>query len=68
MVIDFENFARENWTTLVPEHPTDVLDWAACVAGDKLVLCYTHDVKVRDALHAGNAHILISSGMVREQI
>ncbi|BES94985.1 serine-type exopeptidase activity [Nesidiocoris tenuis] len=61
VVIDFENFARENWTTLVPEHPTDVLDWAACVAGDKLVLCYTHDVK--NILHV---HSLVDGSFIQE--
>lgn len=46
VTIDFTNPAPENWTTLVPEHEKDVLDWATPVAGDKLVLCYIHDVKV----------------------
>jgi len=50
--IDFNRPQDENWTVLVPEHPTDVLDWATCVAGDKLVLCYIHDVK--SVLHIHN--------------
>ena len=44
--IDFEKPEMENWKDLVAESETDVLEWAACVAGDKLVLCYLHDVKV----------------------
>ncbi|XP_073985709.1 prolyl endopeptidase-like isoform X1 [Rhodnius prolixus] len=52
IVIDFDNYTRENWITLVPEHETDVLDWAACVATDKLVLAYVHDVK--SVLHVHN--------------
>lgn len=45
IVIDFENPAPENWVTLIPEHPSDVLEQAACISQDKLVLCYVHDVK-----------------------
>ncbi|XP_014251947.1 prolyl endopeptidase isoform X2 [Cimex lectularius] len=52
IVIDFEHYSKENWTTLIPEHSSDVLDWVACVAGDKLVLCYIHDVK--NVLHVHN--------------
>ncbi len=40
---------QENWVTLVPEHDHDVLEWAACVNENKLVLCYLHDVKVSPA-------------------
>ena len=45
--IDFDKPEMENWTDLVAESETDVLEWSACVAGDKLVLCYLHDVKVQ---------------------
>lgn len=45
--IDFSDFSKENWNVLVPEHEKDVLEWAACVDNDKLVLCYLHDVKSR---------------------
>ncbi|XP_038051795.1 prolyl endopeptidase-like [Patiria miniata] len=43
--IDFAQPDMENWKDLVPESDTDVLEWAACVCKDKLVLCYLHDVK-----------------------
>ena len=32
--------------TLVADDDHDVLEWAACVCSDKLVLSYLHDVKV----------------------
>ena len=38
--------SKENWTTLVQEDEKDVLEWAACVKQNLLVLCYLHDVKV----------------------
>ena len=37
---------QESWTTLVEEDEKDVLEWAACVKQNLLVLCYLHDVKV----------------------
>jgi prolyl oligopeptidase len=45
--INLTNPGREHWRTLVEEHPRDVLDWASAVHGDKLAVCYIHDVKVR---------------------
>lgn len=44
--IDFAKPEPENWSTLVPEHEMDVLDDVSCVNSDKLILLYTHDVKV----------------------
>lgn len=44
--INIDDCAQDKWQTLVSEHEKDVLSWAVCVAQDKLVLCYIHDVKV----------------------
>ncbi|XP_077990016.1 prolyl endopeptidase-like [Glandiceps talaboti] len=49
--IDFSKPATDNWTDLIPESETDVLEWAACVNTDKLVLCFLHDVKSQLYLH-----------------
>lgn len=39
---------QEHWSTLVEEDEKDVLEWVACVKQNLLVLCYLHDVKVRE--------------------
>lgn len=43
--IDLTNADMADWTTLVDQHSADVLEWAACVNVNRLVLCYIHDVK-----------------------
>lgn len=43
--IDFNNPEEENWITLVPEHPANVLEWSLCVNTNKLILSYIRDVK-----------------------
>ncbi|KAF4529385.1 hypothetical protein B566_EDAN003476 [Ephemera danica] len=43
--INLTNPGRDQWKTLVEEHHRDVLDWASAVHGDKLAVCYIHDVK-----------------------
>ncbi|KAI0229206.1 Prolyl endopeptidase [Lamellibrachia satsuma] len=49
--IDFNKPQMENWTTLVDEDSHNVLEWAACVHSDKLVLSYLDDVKSTLHLH-----------------
>lgn len=49
--INIDDCSQEAWETLVPEHEKDVLSWSVCVAQDKLVLCYIHDVKSVLQLH-----------------
>lgn len=46
-LFDISPSPQDDWTTLIPEHDSDVLQWVACVNTDKLVVCYLKDVKVR---------------------
>lgn len=50
--INFNKPEEKNWTTLIEEHASDVLDWAYCSNGDKLILGYIHDVKSVLKVHA----------------
>lgn len=45
ITIDFSKPEMENWKDLVAESDKDVLEWAACVNNNKLILCYLQDVK-----------------------
>lgn len=51
ITIDVNNPQEENWKALVEEHAKDVLEWAACVNQDTLVLCYLRDVQNKLFLH-----------------
>ncbi|KAF6029085.1 PREP [Bugula neritina] len=51
ITIDFENPGPENWKTLIPEHPTDVLENITCVNQNKLIVIYMHDVKNEMYVH-----------------
>jgi prolyl oligopeptidase len=59
--IDFTKPEEEFWTTLVPAHELDVLDWASCVNKDKLAICYIHDVKSVLRLHSLHDGALITN-------
>ena len=37
--------SQEHWLPLVAEQEKNVLEWTACVNGNRLVLCYLQDVK-----------------------
>ncbi|XP_031553997.1 prolyl endopeptidase-like, partial [Actinia tenebrosa] len=50
--IDFLQPEQDKWSTLVSQEKVDVLEWAACVRQDLLVLCYLHDVKSVLHLHS----------------
>lgn len=52
VAIDFNRPEEKHWSTLIEEHPTDVLDWAYCSHEDKLILGYIHDVKSQLKVHA----------------
>lgn len=46
VLIDLTDPEESKWRHLIFEHPTHVLDWAAPINGDKLMVCYIQDVKV----------------------
>lgn len=67
--IDLSNHDMEHWTTLVQEHGRHVLEWAACIHGNRLVLNYledvTHQLYIHD-LSTGNqfCHLPLDVGTI----
>lgn len=51
IAIDFEDYDEKNWTTVIAE-TQNVLDWAACVNGDKIICHYLEDVKSVLSVHS----------------
>ncbi|XP_033831350.1 prolyl endopeptidase-like [Periophthalmus magnuspinnatus] len=43
--IDVQKPEREHWTTLLPQHDKDVLNFVTCVNQHHLLVTYLHDVK-----------------------
>ncbi|XP_068567402.1 prolyl endopeptidase-like [Cebidichthys violaceus] len=43
--IDIQKPDRQYWTTLIPQHDKDVLDFVSCVNQHHLLVNYLHDVK-----------------------
>ncbi|PVD32016.1 hypothetical protein C0Q70_07442 [Pomacea canaliculata] len=49
--IDFTRPEPENWSTLIDEDESAVLEWVSCVNQTKLVVCYLRDVKSELFVH-----------------
>ena len=43
--LSLSHLMQDHWLPLVAEQEKDVLEWTACVNGNRLVLCYMQDVK-----------------------